>query len=150
MPIILVATMTSDARLLACRELDDVLKSAGAADKCFKDSRTGNNIRYKFISLLRQSIYSRLAGYDDTNHIDRLAQDPAMKVAVDLKGFEKKGDSTSEMGRFETEWLAQKDNLKCLEGLNVEWEKRVVAGKVHSRIVLDMDRTESPALGRQK
>ena len=59
--------------------------------------RTGKNILHKLIPLLRQSIYSRLAGYDDTNDADRLSQDPAMRVVVGWKGPDRKAASTSEM-----------------------------------------------------
>ena len=72
------ATITSDAGLLACRELDDALSLTDSANDFLKESRTGKTILHKLIPLLRQSIYSRLAGYDDTNDADRLSQDPAM------------------------------------------------------------------------
>ncbi len=110
------ATITSNAGLLACRELDDALNLTDAADDFLKDSRTGNNIRHKLIPLLRQSVYSRLAGYDDINDADCLSQDPAMRVVVGWKGSDRKAASTSEMGRFETELLTQKDNLRALNG----------------------------------
>ena len=109
------ATITSDAGLLACRELDDALSLTDCADDFPKESRTGKNILHKLISLLRQSVYSRLAGYDDTNDADRLSQDSAMRVVVGWKGSDRKAASTSEMGKFETELLTQKDNLQCLE-----------------------------------
>ena len=115
------ASITSDAGLLACRELDDALGLTDPAADFLKESRTGNNIRHRLIPLLRQSVYSRLAGYEDTNDAERLAQDPAMRVVVGWKGSEKKGASTSEMGRFETELLTQEYNLKGLEWLNVQW-----------------------------
>ena len=67
-----------------------------------------------WFTLLRQSIYSRLAGYDDTNDAVRLSQDPAMRVIVGWQGSERKGASTSEMGRFETEFLTQEDNRQAL------------------------------------
>ena len=104
------ASITSDAGLLACRELDDALGLTDPAADFLKESRTGNNIRHRLIPLLRQSVYSRLAGYEDTNDAERLAQDPAMRVVVGWKGSEKKGASTSEMGRFETELLTQEYN----------------------------------------
>ena len=65
---------------------------------------------HKLIPLLGQSVYSRLAGYDDTNDADCLSQDPAMRVIVGWKGPDRNEASTSEMGRFETELLTQRDN----------------------------------------
>jgi len=144
------ASITSDAGLLACRELDDALGLTDPAADFLRESRTGNNIRHRLIPLLRQSVYSRLAGYGDTNDAERLAQDPAMRVVVGWKGSDRKAASTSEMGRFETELLTQKDNLKGLERLNVEWVKRVVAKTVHRRVILDIDSSESPAHGKQE
>ena len=144
------ATITSDAGLLACRELDDALSLTDSVDDFLKESRTGKNILHKLIPLLRQSVYSRLAGYDDTNDADRLSQDPAMRVVVGWKGPDRKAASTSEMGRFETELLTQKDNLKGLDRLNVEWVKRGVAKTVHRRIILDIDSSESQVHGKQE
>ena len=88
------STITSDAGLLACRELDDALGLTDTANDFLKESRTGKNILHKLIPLLRQSIYSRLAGYDDTNDADRLSKDPAMRVVVGWKGSERNAAST--------------------------------------------------------
>jgi Transposase DDE domain group 1 len=144
------ATITSDAGLLAFREFDDALDLTRIADDYLQESRTGRNIRHHLVPLLRQSIYSRLAGYDDTNDAERLSQDPAMRVVVGWQGSEQTGASTSEMGRFETELLTQKDNLRGLEGLNVEWVKRAITRTVHNRIILDIDSSESPVHGQQE
>jgi Transposase DDE domain group 1 len=144
------ATITSDAGLLACRELDDALGLTDSAEDYLKDSRTGNNVRHELIPLLRQSIYSRLAGYDDTNDADRLSQDPAMRVVVGWKGSDRKAASTSEMSRFETELLTQKDNPEALEQLNVAWVKSALANTTHKRVILDIDSSESPVHGQQE
>ncbi len=144
------AAITSDAGLLACRELDHALSLTDSADDFLKESRTGKNIRHKLIALLRQSVYSRLAGYDDTNDADRLSQDPAMRVVVGWKGPDRKAASASEMGRFETELLTYEDNLNGLERLNVEWVKRAVAKTARKRVILDIDSSESPVHGSQE
>ena len=144
------ATITSDAGLLAFREFDDALGLTRIAADYFQESRTGRNIRHHLVPLLRQSIYSRLAGYDDTNDAERLSRDPAMRVVVGWQGSERKGASTSEMGRFETELLTQEGNLSGLEGLNVEWLNRAITRTVHSRMILDIDSSESPVHGQQE
>lgn len=144
------AAITSDAGLLACRELDDAMGLTDSAADFLKESRTGKNVLHKLIALLRQSIYSRLAGYDDTNDANRLSQDPAMRVVVGWKGSDKKAASSSEMARFETEWLTHKGNLKGLERLNVSWVKHAVAKTIHRRIILDIDSSESRVHGNQE
>ncbi|HZA21574.1 MAG TPA: transposase, partial [Dehalococcoidia bacterium] len=130
--------------------MDCALGLTEIAEDYLQESRTGRNIRHQLVPLLRQSIYSRLAGYDDTNDAERLAQDPAMRVVVGWQGSERNAASASEMGRFETESLTQEGNLRGLEGLNGEWVKRAVTRTVHSRIILDLDSSESPVHGQQE
>ena len=102
------ATITSDAGLLACRELDDALGLTETANECLQESRGGRNVQHRLVGLLRQSVYSRLAGYEDTNDAERLAQDPTMRVVVGRRGGpERPAASTNTMSRFETEVLTQ-------------------------------------------
>ena len=59
--------VATDAGLLAYRELDEVLGLTGMAEALLCDSRVGGNKQHQLAPLLRQSIYSRRAGYEDVN-----------------------------------------------------------------------------------
>ena len=125
------ATITSDAGLLPIRELDDALGLTPIASDYLQESRTGRNIRHHLVPLLRQSIYSRLAGYDDTNDAERLSQDPAMRVVVGWQGSDRNAARTNTMSRFETETLTQEDNLKGLALMNPQWVELAMAHTPH-------------------
>ncbi len=60
------ARITSDAGLLAFRELDGALGLTEMAPTCLQETRGGRNVQHEMVSLLRQSVYSRLAGYGRT------------------------------------------------------------------------------------
>ena len=96
--------VTTDAGLLAYRELDEVLSLTKMGAEMLTDSRLGQNKQHGLVQLLRQSIYSRLAGYEDVNDAQRLAVDPAMRHVVGGRASqpEKQAASISEVGRFET------------------------------------------------
>ena len=102
------ARITSDGGLLAYRELDDALGLTATAVSALAEGRRGKNIRHRLLGLLRQAVYGRLAGYEDVNDAERLARDPAMRAIVGREGLDRPAASTSEMGRFETEWLADR------------------------------------------
>ena len=73
------------------------------ADEVLIDLRTGSNVQHCLTSLLRQSIYSRLAGYDAANDAQRLSVDPVMRQVVGGRARNHQAASTSPMARFETE-----------------------------------------------
>jgi len=74
------ATVTSDAGLLLPRELDEHLGLSTLIERHLVDPRTGRNRQFPLPDLFRQSIYRRLAGYEDTNDAERLAEDPAFRM----------------------------------------------------------------------
>src|SRR6476659_2536234 len=103
--------VTSDAGLLAYRELDDALGLITMAGERLADARTGRNGRHALVGLLRQSVFGRLAGYDDVNDAERLRHDPAIRWIVGGKAAQGCAASPSPRGRFETQWLAIESNL---------------------------------------
>ena len=142
--------ITSDAGLLAYRELDDALGLSRMAGDVLADARTGRNGRHALVGLLRQSVFGRLAGYEDVNDAERLRHDPAMRWIVGGKAASGHAASSSQMGRFETRWLSAEKNLWALADLSGQWIDRVQARRPPRGIVLDMDSSVSPTHGEQE
>ncbi len=126
--------ITSDAGLLAFRELDDALGLTDLAGAALSECRRGKNTRHLLTGLFRQSVFGRLAGYEDVNDADRPAHDPAMRAVVDRQGLDRAAASTSQMGRFETEWLTGEANLAALTDLSGAWIVEVEGYKYTIRL----------------
>jgi hypothetical protein len=144
------SVVTSDAGLLAYRELDDALGLSSSAGDRLADARTGKNGRHALVGMLRQSVFGRLAGYEDVNDAVRLRHDPAMRWIIGGKAAKGTGASPSQMGRFETNWLARPENLATLTDLSARWIERVSKHRSRKRVVLDMDSSVSPTHGDQE
>ncbi len=144
------ARITSDGGLLAYRELDDAVGLTATAASALAEGRRGKNIRHRLLGLLRQAVYGRLADYEDVNDAERLARDPAMRAIVGRQGIDRPAASTSQMGRFETDWLATEPNLAALADLSGDWIDRVHGRRSPDGIILDMDSSESPTHGQQE
>ena len=111
----------------------------------------GRNVQHRLVGLLRQSVYSRLAGYEDTNDAERLAQDPTMRVVVGRRDTDRSAASTNTMSRFETEVLTQDGNVEGLGRVNATWVDRAMTHTAHRRVILDMDSSDSiQPIGRLK
>ena len=142
--------ITSDAGLLAYRELDDALGLTKVAGVLFQDNRTGKNGWHGMTGQLRQSVFGRLGGYEDVNDAERLGRDPAMRWIVGGKAIERQAASTSQMGRFETELLASDVNIEALTDMSGSWIDRVHDRRPPKMIILDLDSSVSPTHGEQE
>jgi hypothetical protein len=144
------AKVSSDAGLFPYRDIDEAaqLTETGAAE--LFDFRSGSNIQHSTIALLRQSVYSRLARYEDTNVAERLSVDPVMRHVVGGRAADRSAASTSQVARFETEVLTDPDNLAALIAMPGQWADLVRQRRPLKKLILDMDSSVSPTHGQQE
>ncbi|MGA2329974.1 MAG: IS1380 family transposase [Bryobacteraceae bacterium] len=142
--------VTSDGGLILVRELDERLGFSQLIEQHLSDPRRGKNTQFPLADLLRQSVYSRLAGYEDVNDAERLAQDPTFRLIGSEKIWERGVALTSRLQSFETEMLAEEENFGGLSAVNRELIAKAEAVDSPQRVVLDMDSTEIPVYGQQE
>jgi hypothetical protein len=144
------SNVASDAGLLPFLELDVALGLTEMAGAVLLDGRRGKNTRHVLCGLLHKSVFGRLDGYEDVNDADRLALDPAMRWIIGGRAVHDCAASASQMGAFETEWLASDENVSALPNLSGQWIDRVHDRQPPRTIVLYMDSSVSPAYGEQE
>jgi len=142
--------VTSDGGLLLVRELDERLGLNQLIEEHLTDDRRGKNTQLPLPDLLRQSIYSRLAGYEDVNDAERLSQDPTFRLIGSAKTWERGAALPSRLHWFETEVLSRDENLEGLSRINRELLAKAEVMDAGQRVVLDMDSTEIPVYGEQE
>ena len=80
--------VTSDGGLILVRELGERLVFRELIAQHLTESRRGKNTQLPLADLLRQSVYSRMAGYEDVNDPERLSQDPTFRLIGSEKIWE--------------------------------------------------------------
>ena len=142
--------ITSDAGLLLVRELDERLGLGQLISDNLTDHRRGKNTQLPLPDLLRQSIYSRLAGYEDLNDAERLSNDPTFRLIGSEKIRDRGAALPSRLHWFETQVLTQTANLSGVAAMNRELIAKAEGQERTWRAVLDMDSTEIPVYGEQE
>jgi hypothetical protein len=142
--------VTSDGGLILIRELDEHLGMNQLIEQHLTDSRRGKNTQLPMADLLRQSVYSRLAGYEDVNDAERVSADPTFRLIGSEKIWDRGAALTSRLHSFETELLAEPQNLAGLRTINRELIAKAEAIDSPRRVVLDIDSTEIPVYGQQE
>jgi hypothetical protein len=142
--------VTSDGGLILVRELDERLGFGELIAQHLSDSRRGKNTQLPLADLFRQSVYSRIAGYEGVNDAERLSQDPTFRLIASEKTWDRGAALTSRLQTFETEMLAGEENFGSLARINRELIGKAEALDSPQRVVLDMDSTEIPVYGQQE
>jgi hypothetical protein len=142
--------VTSDGGLILVRELEERLGMGALIEQHLTGTRRGRNTQFPLADLLRQSVYSRLAGYEDVNDAERVSADPTFRLIGSENIWERGAALTSRLHSFETELLAEAENLAGLTAINRELIGRAEAIDSPRRVVLDMDSTEIPVYGQQE
>jgi hypothetical protein len=137
--------VTSDAGLLLVRELDERLGLGQLIRKNLTDARRGKNTQLPLSDLLRQSIYSRLTGYEDLNDAERLSQDPTFRLIGSAKIWERGAALPSWLHWFETEVLSLVEARRRMSG-----QRRGVGFRITERAVKHFWRNPSVRLTRSR
>jgi len=142
--------VTFDGGLILVRELDERLGFGELIAQHLTDSRRRKNTQLPLADLFRQSVYSRIAGYEDVNDAERLAQDLAFRLIGSEKTWDRSVALTSRLQTFETEMLAEEENFASLVRINRELIGKVEGIDAQQRIVLDTESTEISVHGQQE
>ncbi len=134
--------VTSDARLLAP---DEALRFTEMGTDLLTDSRRDCNKQHLLVPLLRQSIYSRLAGYEEVNDTERLAVDPAMCHVV---GGRQHRPTTKRRRSFRAR--DSLNNLTALMNLSGNWIDKVQQCQPLQELILELDSSVSETYGEQE
>lgn len=143
--------LSSDGGLLLMRELDEALGLSELAVSTLAETRKGHNCTHLMSGQFGQSIFGRVARYEDVNDAERLAHDPVMRQIVGKAGAGEQGASSSQMSRFEKQVLSFAGNRAALAGLSGQWIDRFFERtEALPSITLDMDSSVSPTHGDQE
>jgi len=119
--------ITSRAGAVLAREIDHRLGLVESLGESIVDPRRPDRVRYTAIELLRERIYALALGDASQDDLDRLAHDPAMRMATwDQPGesvLEERLASQPTQSRM-IDWLALAENRETLRRGLFDWTHR--------------------------
>ena len=140
--------LTSDAGVLLVAQADRKLGLTKAMAQVVVDRRQSSKVRHRFEEVLSERVYAIACGYEDANDLDRLKDDPALKVACGRRPHSQPAlASQPTISRLENA-VNSKDLLRMALAMG----KRVIAqlpGDTRE-VVLDVDATDDPCHGQQE
>jgi len=120
--------LTSDAGVILLREADHSLGLIESLAERLYDPRQATKIRYTLPELLRERMYGLALGYHAQDDLDRLAHDPAMRMAVwDRPGEQVLAErlaSQPTQSRLIDTLAHQSGNLEVLRSALGDWVER--------------------------
>jgi len=140
--------ISSDAGLLAVRELDAKLGWTAEAASLISDPRRPESTELTVLELLRQRVFGLIGGYEDQNDHDRMRSDPALKLTCDRGPEDDPLASQPTLSRFEN-WVSAREVAR-INRLLVEHYIALYRDQRPSEIILDVDPTDDPCHGAQQ
>jgi hypothetical protein len=140
--------LTSDAGVALLAAADRQAGVTAAIAAALDDRRDPTKVKHPLHDLLRERVYAIAQGYEDANDLDRLRDDPALKLACDR--LPRTGAA-----------LASQPTLSRLENAVTPRELRAMALQLArvvvaqlpadtTAVVLDVDATDDPCHGQQQ
>lgn len=152
--------LTSDAGLLPIAQFDRRWNYTARMADCLEDPSPDDprqahrkpQARHQRRQMLRQRLFGILAGYEDCNDHDSLADDPVLKMVAGRLPEDAALASQPTLSRFENSVTVR--SLEKLIDFNIaagiERLKHKHGGQLPAVITLDLDPTDDPTHGRQQ
>jgi hypothetical protein len=140
--------ISSDAGLLAVRQLDQKLGWLTQAASLISDPRRPDRTDLDVLALLRQRVFGLIGGYEDCNDHDRMRSDPVLKLTCDRGLRDDPLASQPTLSRFEN-WPTARE-VASLNRLLVNHYIALHRRQRPAEIILDVDPTDDPCHGAQQ
>lgn len=141
--------VTSDAGLPLVTLIDQRIGLTERIAALLPDDRDPLRITHSVLDLVRQRVYSIIAGYEDANDASHMRGDPALKLACGRAATNPDDDLASQptLARFEAR-VTKKTLYRLYHAYFEDWLNRRETPK--NRLILDFDSTWDPTHGAQQ